>query len=572
MALRRVVFLSLWAAVGALLSPGLALSGIGPVQVERAAAAPAAIPPPPARRVVVFKNGVGFFTREGEVTFQNGEAVFDTAPTCSLGGYWAEALEPDLRVEELTAFREIEKQSREATNLTEALLANRDQAVILRTAGGETLEGILRVYEAEPETGTPPGAPAIPPYLSARSNYPGMIPPPAEKLYAMETLRGVILLERGQISGLQFPEEARTRFESSAPGERLRLRVAPPREKAAMRISYLRKDIGWTPAYRIDITDKETAKMELRATLINDAEDFAGAEVAFTVGYPNFMFADTLSPLGLDQTLGDFLRALETSGSPVRESPYANVMRQSASPYGMEAPAYGDYTARASQAPPSAEGDLYFYARPGVTLRRGERGDYELFRAGAKYHHLYEWNLGDTTGINPQGYQSDRGDSGATPPRVWHSIKLENQSGLAWTTAPALVIAGGAPLAQGTLDYTPAAATTNLKLTVASDVQADANEVEIARERQVQLQRRNFDKVTIQGTLKIKNYKAEPIQMEIVKTLTGEVIEAGREGRPEKRAEGVIGVNPVSRVTWNIPLAAGEAVEIPYQYFVFVAN
>lgn len=58
----------------------------------------------------------------------------------------------------------------------------------------------------------------------------------------------------------------------------------------------------------------------------------------------------------------------------------------------------------------------------------------------------------------------------------------------------------------------------------------------------------------------------------IKKTLTGEVLSATDEGKTEKVAEAVASANPNSRITWELPLEAGEERKITYRYKILVRN
>jgi hypothetical protein len=65
--------------------------------------------------------------------------------------------------------------------------------------------------------------------------------------------------------------------------------------------------------------------------------------------------------------------------------------------------------------------------------------------------------------------------------QVWHAVKLTNATEFPWTTAPAFAVSGWKPLAQEILDYTPRGTSTNLKLTVATDIKVNKREEEAAR-------------------------------------------------------------------------------------------
>jgi len=46
----------------------------------------------------------------------------------------------------------------------------------------------------------------------------------------------------------------------------------------------------------------------MKATLINDAEDLENVDFFFVVGYPNFLYADVLSPMALQESITQFIQ------------------------------------------------------------------------------------------------------------------------------------------------------------------------------------------------------------------------------------------------------------------------
>jgi len=87
----------------------------------------------------------------------------------------------------------------------------------------------------------------------------------------------------------------------------------------------------------------------------------------------------------------------------------------------------------------------------------------------------------------------------------------------------------------------------------------------VARRRGV-----SYDEVTVEGTLKIKNYKAKDVRLSISKTLRGSVESQSDDGKAEKLAEAISVDNPMSHLTWEITLQPGEERTISYRYKVWV--
>ena len=154
---------------------------------------------------------------------------------------------------------------------------------------------------------------------------------------------------------------------------------------------------------------------------------------------------------------------------------------------------------------------------------------------------------------------------------IWHSIRVKNSTKFAWTSAPALVISGTKPVSQDTLPYTSKAASSNLKITVATDLRSSHEEREIARQRDVERRRGySYDLVTVEGRLKVKNYKTKEVRLFISKALRGAVDFQSDDGKSVKLGEAIQTDNPMSRLTWEITLKPGEGRTVSYRYKVWV--
>lgn len=220
------------------------------------------------------------------------------------------------------------------------------------------------------------------------------------------------------------------------------------------------------------------------------------------------------------------------------------------------------------------EEDLFLYSRKNVTLARGERATYNVFSDTVHYEHIYEWNLEDQPRVDgfgiPQNIPNSASDR-STKDDIWHALRLKNTTKFPWTSAPTMVISGTKPLSQDTLPYTPKDATSTLKLTVATDIRATHEENEVERQKDAQRRRNyNYDQVTIEGTLTVKNYKTKDVRLSISDKVRGTIESQTDDGKATKLAEAIAVDNPLSRLTWEVDLKAGEEIIIKYRYKVWL--
>lgn len=110
-----------------------------------------------------------------------------------------------------------------------------------------------------------------------------------------------------------------------------------------------------------------------------------------------------------------------------------------------------------------------------------------------------------------------------------------------------------------------------MKITIATDIRSSHEEREVARDPNIQ-HRRNYqyDQVTVEGTLKVKNYKSKEVRLNIRKNIRGEVESQSDEGKSVKLGEAIQTDNRMSRLTWEVTLKPGEDRVIIYRYKVWV--
>lgn len=80
------------------------------------------------------------------------------------------------------------------------------------------------------------------------------------------------------------------------------------------------------------------------------------------------------------------------------------------------------------------------------------------------------------------------------------------------------------------------------------------------------MRRYNYDQVTVEGKFTVKNYKSKAVQLSITDRVRGTVESQTDDGKFEKLAEAITVDNPLSRLTWEITLQAGEEKTIKYRY------
>jgi hypothetical protein len=512
-------------------------------------------------RVALFKNGLGFFVREGKLPSARVVRLSGFAAPAH-GTFWFSYPE-GLALESIVGRETTETERIPVASFAELLSANEGKEVVVLGSGEKIMGRLVSLPKA-------PESPAPDAYSwgrgAARSS--SFISPVGSqsRLALIQTAEGLVAIDPQSIRQVNLPGEERTlTLPREVKSWEIEARLKRPAAGTPVAASYLAKGITWAPSYVVDISDPSQARLTAKAVVINEAEDLKGTHLDLITGFPNLGFADIADPLAGKESLAGFLASL-ARGSSQAESRRGimaqNAMFAGVAELGREAlfPEYG-----AAAVGKTVE-DLFFYPVEQVTLGKGETGYYPLFTASVPYKQIYQWEIPDY--INREDrYGDPRREQREAPEEVWHSIKLTNKTKTPWTTAPAQTMKAGQILGQDTLKYTPSAATSLLRITQAISIKAEQSEREISRERDaVQLYGDHFDRVTIEGRLRVVNFKAEAVTMEITKNLSGELKQTSPKAEVERLARGLERMNPTNLLTWSFTLKPGEQKELTYSY------
>jgi len=522
--------------------------------------------------VATFKNGLAFVVRQGDVQLEEGIGKIASIPAATLGSLWITPNDAKVTLDEVVAYRYHVPGHQNLTALADLLLANAGKVVTVRCGDQKEYTGeIVGFREPEPSAELSGSIIAVEP---ASLRLPHTVP----EVLLLKMEGKLIALRMGNLLEVRLPPDPVLQIPKDEERKALRFKVKGAGNHAKLTMGYLENGVGWTPSYMILLQDEKTALITMQAVVIDDAEDLKDADLFFVVGVPNFAYAQIASPMALQQTLLDFEEAARSRSGGVIGGIASNaLMAQRVALVGDERMAAGStgFETAVEELQGAPEEDLFLYTRSGVTLAKGERASYDVFSGSVNYEHVYQWEVQDAPRVDAHGnvsnYQTAQGSDQAARNNIWHALRVKNTTKFPWTSAPALVISGTKPVSQDTLSYTPKGAVSNLKLTIATDIRSSHDEREVARQQNV-LRRRglSYDEVTVEGTLTIKNYKTRDVRLSIEKTLRGSVESQTDGGKAEKLGEAISVDNPMSRMTWEITLKAGEERSITYRYKVWV--
>ncbi len=515
--------------------------------------------------VAAFKNGLAFVVKQGDVHLEAGVGNLTAIPNATLGSLWIAPNDAGASLDEVVAHRDKVFEQQTLTALTDVLLANAGKVVTVvdnaqKEYTGEIV-GFRQVEKSNAEGVNVSGDRVVP--------QPRVTP----EFLLLKSDGKLLALYFHNIARVILPPDPILQQAQEAERKGLRFKIKGATGHANLTMGYLEHGLGWTPSYLVSLQDEKTAQITMQAVLVNDAEDLKDTDFFFVVGVPNFAYSNIPSPMALQQSLLEFMQA--ASRREDISGRYSNAL--------MAQKTAGDISAYESEAPSFAgttealqgvqEEDLFLYSRKNVTLARGERATYNVFSETVNCQHIYEWNLEDQPRVDGFGNAQNvnSGTDRSMKDNVWHSLRLKNTTKFPWTSAPAMVISGSRPLSQDTVPYTPKNASSNLKLTVATDIRASHEENEVERQKEIQRRRNyNYDQVTVEGKLTIKNYKGKEVRLSIADKVRGSVELQSDGGKADKLAEAIAVDNPLTRMTWEVILKAGEERVIKYRYKVWL--
>jgi len=486
---------------------------------------------PRVTSVAVFKNGLGFFLREGEVKLRDGWCVARQVPPAAFGTFAIYSHNEKHLVDvvgsgpgEIVDF-DGEDAGKDIATKRARLGASRSLKMQLtythrgnkRTASGKLLSvgPDYAVLESDANTFAVP-------------------------------VKGIT---RMQI--LELPIRVHVAGEAKQPAASTKLGMA-----------YLRKGVTWIPEYTLKILDDETAELTLRGTFVNEAEDLVHCDVHFVVGVPHFLHTNYLAPIAV----GQVIRTISAAVAPqaIRTQIMNRAALASHQGRGLARrvvdqpvrPAGRDVRSVLGSLPKmggAAATDFTVYTRKDLTVRRGEKAIVTLFVKKIRYSHIYRW----------------------TPPgKIGHFFVLHNNTDTAWTTGPCLAISAKRPLSEDLLKYTPKNGRGELPVTAAINIAHEKTEAEIARKLKAYSPRTHYyyDLVTLEGTLELRNFEKRTVDVVITPPVPGKPIQADDGGKITVDTTKLKLIERSGTVRWKIRIEPGETRTLKYRYERYVPS
>ncbi|GAB4332277.1 MAG: hypothetical protein OHK0038_07870 [Flammeovirgaceae bacterium] len=493
----------------------------------------------------IFKNGTAFIVKKLDLKVENETAFIKEIPQATFGSLWLSA--EGNQIKSVSNATEQFSEKFDVGTFQDVLKANQGKKVSIILQNDTKVSGSVKSMQNT-----------------------GMI--------SIKTTNSWFYTTLEQIKSIEFAEKPDNQFEVKQEKSVLKIDFAKSKSKQPLQMMYLQKGISWTPSYQINLLNDKEAQIKLIATLLNDVEDLNDASVNFVVGIPNFAYSYLTSPLATKEDVNSFITKLNqysnqyytSSGNRYNQSlNRADITYQTMSNAGGYADGYAelsvDYEEEGSYQPNLGGGqkaeDLFFYQSQSVSLKKGDRGMYEILDLKTTYTHLYEADLTST----PFGEGNDK----IYLPK--HYIVLDNISKVAWTTGTILLTkdinSNITPVSQDKLNYTPVGGKAKITLTQSSDVNVKYTEKEVTRSSgSKEKDGYVYEIATIEVNVEVRSYKTDDIHLKVTNRILGEAIKCSRDWKTTKQVNYYQSYNPNTSIEWEIPLKAGSLETFTYQY------
>ena len=502
------------------------------------------------KSISIFKNGSAFFLKSGNIKTVDGSyKMTENIPSALFGTLWIHSPNGELKHISSYTDKVEKKQEKQAKSFEDILTLNIGKKIKLFIGKDETLEGIVEEIDTSKDMS----------FI-----YPNSV-------VTFRTNDKWLSIRTSEIRRIEFLEKPNQVLEYKTKEDKNIVKVDFNTKKTeqALDLMYLENGLSWSPNYLIELIDDNSANLTLRSEVVNNAENINNSDINFVVGIPNFRFATKLS------SLVDFIKSFVPSLDPNRTANFSNVQSLG---YGIEEELDFQPDFIASNDVGSSQEDLYFYTLKNISLKKGGRGHYQIFKTKVDIEHIYECNL-ERNSTSKNYYQKNYLFQADNTNKIFHSIKLNNETSYPWTTGAAMVVKGtesAKPISQDQLNYTPINGNSFVKLTQAPDVKVKHAEKEIERVDRAMKnpvdQKYYLDLVTVEGQVKIKSYKAKKIDLNIRRTIIGQLLKSSTDWLKSDRVNRSGSQNATTDVCWETSIDSGEELVITYTYKVYVPD
>ena len=494
----------------------------------------------PMKKISLFKNSTCLVSKEGQLKVKDGSITLPIPSSALYGTFWiGSAKENSLK--SIVFKTDTLKTQTTAKYIDQIIRANVGSDAVLVLKTGEKNEKNIsgKILSYIPESGL---------------------------VKVKEDNGKITFINYEKIEYLTFSSD-NAKFMNDSITRTAKLNFEKSSENASLMEYYLQQGMNWIPSYFLKITNDKEARLEMKATIENYAEDINDVEAEVVVGAPQLYYGSMLDPVSYNY----ITQASSTYASRgiIDNNMLSNAMQQvqTASPYGGAYDESEMYYSTSFTTEGEKNNDLYYYNLGKISLPKNSKGIFPVFASTLSYKDIYKAEIDDKVNYASNMYCNTNEDNCD----VFHSIELKNSTNFPFTTACVMVLTEkGQFMAQDQLKYTPTGAVSVIKLSKAIDVVMKNSEEEITRvDNYKKIGKTTYNKVTIKGIITVENLQPKQISIDVNKHVNGTVTNDG--GSKVKKQKTYNSANPYSNMNWSVALNSGEKKTLTYEYEVLFA-
>ncbi len=488
----------------------------------------------PVKKVSIFKNGTAMVVHEGSAPVTDGRAILPVPSHAIYGSYFL-GTGKDNVIKNIVIKNDTIKKQEKATAIWQLIAGNVGKKVTLNIAPAGKIDR------------------AVSGKILSYNQQSGLVRLQSDN-------NKVEVINSADIYLAEFAEEEKQTY--LADSIQRSLVITPGNTAASMNLQeiYLETDMNWMPSYFMILKDEKSARLEMKATIENFADPLADAETELIVGSPQMTNSGKPDPMTYDYQTNGNISAIGYGGTNAYS--YMNVQAKTLS---FAAPASDAFSQEWSTAG-EKNNDLYIYKIGKISLGKNSKGIYPIFAGSIEYKDKYEGVIEDRSNFA----ETRAANNDETPIDVFHSLEIKNTATVPLTTAPITIVNEKEQfMAQNQIDYTPAGATSNIRLSRAIDIVMKNTEEETSRtDNAKKVGKQYYSSVKIKGSISLENFQNKEVTVAVTKNANGDVSVAS-DGGKITRQKSYSTLNPFTQIKWDVKLASNQKKVITYEYEVF---
>lgn len=296
---------------------------------------------PTLKSVAVFRDGFGYYVREGQVKLENGWATTDLVPSAIKGTVRFYTLDKADKIDTVVIGKENRLDFSNPGQIKGLLTDKIGLRITVVTKTGQRFDGNLA-----------------------------------------RVLDDMLLIQVGDAFNAIPYDQVQSILLPGFP-VRIKVNTANPNKVVGIGVAYLQEGIRWDPSYVLDVHHGE-GNLSLRASMQNTTEKLNNSDVFFVVGSPYVANRGVADMLAQIPAVPDAKAGKDKDGD--KKDPDAK-----REPEGEAEAAASAGVTNASIAREEA-GELYYYEKPGLSLDPTDVAMVSIFDATVPVAPRYEWN------------------------------------------------------------------------------------------------------------------------------------------------------------------------------------